>query len=74
MKFTTFVMVLMAAVLLTSILETEAMTSFRTRAKAKRIPEEVREACDGMPTDCRGQPKGTPCCRNGQCKGGVCYF
>uniref|UniRef100_A0A0C9RYK7 Ctr_112_T conopeptide n=2 Tax=Conoidea TaxID=37797 RepID=A0A0C9RYK7_CONTD len=74
MKFPTFVMVLMAAVLLTSILETDAMTSFRARVRAKRTLEEMFEACSGTVADCREQPDGTPCCTDGYCEGDVCYY
>nr|UMA82938.1 conotoxin precursor Cerm10 [Conus ebraeus] len=79
MKFSTFVMVLMAAVLLTGILETEARRSLRARLKAKRFDqddylERVEEICEGTNRDCRGQPDGTTCCRNSHCSQGVCYL
>nr|UMA83924.1 conotoxin precursor Cerm10 [Conus judaeus] len=79
MKFSTFVMVLVAAVLLTSILETEARRSFTARLKAKRFDqddylERVEEICEGTNRDCRGQPDGTTCCRGSHCLGSVCYL
>nr|UMA82338.1 conotoxin precursor Cerm10 [Conus ebraeus] len=79
MKFSTFVMVLMAAVLLTSILETEARRSFRARLKAKRFDpddylEKVEEACEGTNRNCVGQPFDAPCCGDGHCFLHVCHI
>nr|DAZ86922.1 TPA_inf: conotoxin precursor Cerm10 [Conus judaeus] len=72
-------MVLMAAVLLTGILETEARRSFTARLKAKRFGpddflERVEEACEGTYRNCRGRPDGASCCRNSHCYLGVCYI
>nr|ALM87486.1 Conotoxin [Conus betulinus]AMP44693.1 conotoxin [Conus betulinus] len=83
MKYPTFVMVLMAAVLLTGILETEARASLRARLKAKKtvpeqaleeFPERVEEACEGTSWSCVGKPDGTACCRSGHCFNAACYI
>nr|AXL95695.1 conotoxin unassigned superfamily 10 [Conus ermineus] len=76
MKFPTFLMVLMAAAaLLTSILETEALPSVRARLKAKRdFFEEMMEKCTDTIVDCRGRPNGARCCTDGHCYGSVCYL
>uniref|UniRef100_A0A0C9SEP2 Ctr_32_T conopeptide n=1 Tax=Conus tribblei TaxID=101761 RepID=A0A0C9SEP2_CONTD len=88
MKFPTFVMVLMAAVLLTSILETgsavklkeaEAMKSFRARVKAKKTLENEYPCAVGCAeeypcVDCRKQPNDTARCDTGYCSGRVCYY
>nr|ATF27592.1 conotoxin [Conus praecellens] len=67
MKSTLFLMVLMAAVFLTFFTETDTISVFKAGEKRAH-------PCTGTFSDCRNQPDGTVCCRNGSCHGFACYY